>query len=81
MSNPSGISGRLLRVKEVAIILNIDRRTLWLWLKKGMIKGVILPSGQYRIPESEVTSILSNTNSKEASQSKVVNNLSVALRI
>ena len=52
------LGGRLLKVKEAASILNVDRRTIWRWIKKGRIQAIMLPSGQYRIPESEVVRIL-----------------------
>lgn len=51
MSNPIG---RLLKVDQVSLLLNVKRQTLWNWIKKGKIKAVVLPSGCYRIPESEV---------------------------
>jgi putative resolvase len=50
--------GRLLKVREAALILNVDRRTIWKWIKEGKIKAVRLPSGRYRIPESEVIRII-----------------------
>ena len=52
------IGGRLLKVKEAASILNVDRRTIWRWIKKGRIQAIRLPSGRYRIPEGEVVKIL-----------------------
>lgn len=50
--------GRLLRIKEVALILNVSRQTIWRWIEEGKIKATKLPSGRYRIPEGEVLAIL-----------------------
>ena len=52
---------RLLKVKEAALILNVDRRTIWKWIKEGRIKAIRLPSGSYRIPESEVIRIITGS--------------------
>jgi len=49
---------RMLRSGEVAEILGVDRHTVVKWIKEGKIKAVKLPSGRYRIPESEVKKIL-----------------------
>jgi len=48
----------MLRSGEVAEILGVDRHTVVKWIKEGNIKAVKLPSGRYRIPESEVKKIL-----------------------
>ena len=45
-------SGRLLKVKEAALLLNVSRQALWKWIKGGKIKAVKL--GKDRIPESEI---------------------------
>lgn len=49
---------RMLRSGEVARMLGVDRHTVVKWIKEGWIKAVKLPSGRYRIPESEVRRIL-----------------------
>ncbi len=49
---------RMLRSGEVAEILGVDRHTVVKWIKEGKIRAVKLPSGRYRIPESEVRKIL-----------------------
>ena len=49
---------RMLRSGEVAEILGVDRHTVVKWIKEGKIKAVKLPSGRYRIPESEVRKII-----------------------
>jgi len=49
---------RLLRPKEVCRILGVSYPTLRRWIKKGWIRAVQMPSGKYRIPESEVRRFL-----------------------
>jgi len=49
---------RLLRSGEVAKLLGVDRHTVVKWIKERKIKAIKLPSGRYRIPESEVKKIL-----------------------
>ena len=49
---------RLLRSGEVAELLGVDRHTVVKWIKEGKIRAIKLPSGRYRIPESEVRKIL-----------------------
>lgn len=49
---------KLLKVGEVARRLNVSRHTVLNWIKRGKIKAIRLPSGRYRIPESEVEKIL-----------------------
>ena len=41
-----------LNASEVARLLNVDRATVSRWVKKGLIKGVIRPTGarNWRIP-------------------------------
>ncbi|MDG6901237.1 MAG: helix-turn-helix domain-containing protein [Nitrososphaerota archaeon] len=51
-------TGRLHKPKEAAELLNVSRQTIWAWIKGGKIKAVRLPSGQHRIPDSEVVKIL-----------------------
>jgi len=48
----------LLRSGEVAELLGVDRHTVVKWIKEGKIRAIKLPSGRYRIPESEVRKIL-----------------------
>jgi len=49
---------KMLRSGEVAEILGVDRHTVVKWIKEGKVKAIRLPSGRYRIPESEVKKIL-----------------------
>ena len=48
----------MLRSGEVAEVLGVDRHTVVKWIKEGKIRAIRLPSGRYRIPESEVKKIL-----------------------
>ena len=49
---------RMMRSGEVAEILGVSRHTVVKWIKEGRIRAIRLPSGRYRIPESEVKKIL-----------------------
>jgi len=49
---------KLLKISEVAKILNVSRHTILNWIREGKIRAIRLPSGRYRIPESEVRKIL-----------------------
>ena len=49
---------RMLRGGEVAEVLGVDRHTVVKWIKEGKIRAIRLPSGRYRIPESEVRKVL-----------------------
>ena len=48
----------LLRSGEVAEILGVCRHIVVKWIKEDKIRAIRLPSGRYRIPESEVRKIL-----------------------
>ena len=47
------------------MLLNVSRQALWKWIKQGKIQAVKLPSGRYRIPESEVVKILQTSRPKQ----------------
>lgn len=51
-------TGKLHKPQEAALLLNVSRQTLWAWIKKGKIQAIRLPSGRYRIPDSEIAKIL-----------------------
>jgi len=44
----------LLKPSEVMRLLKISRRTFYRWISEDKIRVVRLPSGQYRVPKSEV---------------------------
>jgi putative resolvase len=58
-------SGRLLKAREATMLLNVSRQALWKWIKQGKIQAVRLPSGRYRIPESEIVKILQTSQPKQ----------------
>jgi hypothetical protein len=39
---------------KAAALLNIIRQALWKWIRAGKIQAVKLPSGRYRMPDSEM---------------------------
>lgn len=49
---------RLLSVGDVAEQLQISSGTVRNWIDKGYIAGVRLPSGHRKVPEAEVTRLL-----------------------
>ena len=52
------MQNRLLTLKEVAAYLNVTTRTLSKYIKEGLLKAKLLPSGEYRIYESDVEKLL-----------------------
>ena len=52
------VSERLLSTAEVARALQVSRNSVTGWINRGQITAIQLPSGQFRIPESEVTKVL-----------------------
>ena len=46
------------RLSEAAPLIGVSSVTLWRWCASGKIASIKLPSGQRRIPESELTRIL-----------------------
>ena len=49
---------RLLRVSEVGALLHLSDGSVRVWLARGYLKEVRLPSGQRRIRQSQVEAIL-----------------------
>lgn len=54
---PSGVPGKLLRVKEACDRLSCSRHTLWRMAKAGQIATVKLGKRSTRIPESAVVAL------------------------
>lgn len=49
------MTGKLLKVRDVAEIFDVETATVRVWLKTGVIKGIKIGQGHYwRIPEEEV---------------------------
>lgn len=49
---------RLLRVSEVGALLHLSDGSVRKWLSLGYLHEVRLPSGQRRVPQSQVEAIL-----------------------
>jgi len=49
-----GVCGGYGEEGEVVEVLGVDRHTVVKWIKEGKIRAIRLPSGRYRIHESEV---------------------------
>lgn len=49
---------KLYRLSEAAAILGVKHVTVWRWCNDGKIAHVTMPSGQRRIPASEIERIL-----------------------
>lgn len=60
--------GKLLTTSEVAGLLRVSRGTVINWINAGKISHIVLPSGQFRVPESELNKILCPSYSDWVSQ-------------
>ncbi len=49
---------KLLRISDVAKMLNVSRVTIYEWIRTGKIKFITLPNDKKRISQSEVDKIL-----------------------
>ena len=52
------VNGELLYMKQATKLLCVSRQTVRNWYLNGRIKLVVLPSGRFRVPRSEVDRIL-----------------------
>jgi len=66
------VSERLLSTAEVARALQVSRNSVTGWISRGQITAIQLPSGQFRIPESEVTKVLEPLETLEHRESTPV---------
>jgi len=64
MSSSEEFKEELVRVRTAAKILGISVKTLYLWIRKGIIKAYVLPTGKYRIPVSEIKRVLREVKAK-----------------
>ena len=53
---------KLLKPIEAAKLLNMSRASLYIWIQKGRIKAVKLPTGKLRIPLSELDRVIAKAN-------------------
>lgn len=54
----SGLGGRLLRTKEVALVFQVSERAVTDWARKGRIPSVRTPGGHRRYPAQAVRQLL-----------------------
>ena len=54
----------LVTVEEAAKILKVRRETIRRYIKKGHLKAVTLPGGDYRLREREIQKLLKRPASK-----------------
>lgn len=52
----------LLTPKEVAILLRVDRNTIYRWLRQGKLRKIILPGGQIRIKRKDINELCQNVS-------------------
>jgi excisionase family DNA binding protein len=58
------INQELFTVEEAARILKVRRETIRRYIKRGYLKAVTLPGGDYRLSGKEVQSLLSRPAQK-----------------
>jgi molybdopterin-binding protein len=66
----------LLTPREAALRLGISYPTVKQWLYHGKLKAVKTPGGHYRIPESELDSLLHKAKSPETPRRQMMRSLS-----
>ena len=66
----------LLTPREAALRLGISYPTVKQWLYHGKLKAVKTPGGHYRIPESELDSLLHKAKRPETPKRQMMRNLS-----
>jgi excisionase family DNA binding protein len=54
MLSMTGESTEYLTPREVAEQLHVTQGTVVRWVRLGLVEGIRLPGGQYRIPKSEI---------------------------
>jgi excisionase family DNA binding protein len=50
----TGESTEYLTPREVAEQLHVSQGTVVRWVRLGLVEGIRLPGGQYRVPKSEI---------------------------
>jgi molybdopterin-binding protein len=66
----------LLTPRETALRLGISYPTVKQWLYQGKIKAIKTPGGHYRIPESELDSLLHKAKQPDTPKRQMMRNLS-----
>jgi excisionase family DNA binding protein len=54
----SGMSDRLLRTSEVALVFQVSERTVSGWARRGRVPSVRTPGGHRRYPANEIRKLL-----------------------
>jgi molybdopterin-binding protein len=62
--------------REAALRLGISYPTMKQWIYRGKIKAIKTPGGHYRIPESELDSLLHKAKRPETPKREMMRNLS-----
>lgn len=55
---PAGLSGRLLRTREVARLFQVSERTISEWARRGRIPCITTPGGHRLYPATHVRDLL-----------------------
>ncbi len=66
----------VLSPREAALRLGISYPTMKQWIYRGKIKAIKTPGGHYRIPESELDSLLHKARRPETPRREMMRNLS-----
>jgi len=66
----------VLSPREAALRLGISYPTMKQWIYRGKIKAIKTPGGHYRIPESELDSLLHKAKRPETPKREMMRNLS-----
>lgn len=66
MTVQDGEMDPLLRPDEVAELFGVKPRTVREWINSGKLKGIKIPSGRWRVAQSEVTELMLSTYGGEA---------------
>jgi excisionase family DNA binding protein len=66
-----GIDMKLLKASEICSLYNISRRSLYRWVRLGMVNVVRTPGGHLRFDEDEVKKLFSEKkNQRTAGQTQ-----------
>ena len=59
---------KMYKLSEAARIIGVSSVTLWRWCEAGKISNVKLPSGQRRIPASELARVMTPTMTEQKTE-------------
>jgi DNA-binding transcriptional MerR regulator len=75
MSTNSKPTGNLLRISDAAKIVGVSDQTLRRWVDTGLIKCLVLPSGQRRFRQGDVSQIMVDMENAEKKITKELQEL------